>query len=205
MAVLSIKRVLALPEDLDSNTMYIVQGQDGLAELVFTGSSAQVVKKIIDKETVLELIDGVFKNHQHSVNDLDAEDIVKDVLNSKNVGEIREKLNIPGIMSTNSIIYDANGVIEQVKEFIGTAVAGSDGAWTIDYSHVGFTKIIGAVATAVSTGPDSADRKIVTFNVNNPTLTSCQGRVMSATSAGLLAAMTLLNSSGRVYLRVYGN
>lgn len=56
MATLIIRRVLALPETLEANAMYIVQGPDNLAEVVFTGMQAEVTKKIIDKATVAQMI-----------------------------------------------------------------------------------------------------------------------------------------------------
>ena len=36
------------------------------------------------------------------------------------------------------------------------------------------------------------------------TLTRCEGHLMSASSVGLLAAMTLVNGSGKVHVTVYG-
>lgn len=56
MATLIIRRVLVLPEVLEANAMYIVQGPDNLAEVVFTGMQAEVTKKIIDKATVAQMI-----------------------------------------------------------------------------------------------------------------------------------------------------
>lgn len=56
MATLNIRRVLVLPVAPEANTMYLVQGQNGLVEIVITGSTAEVVKKVIDQATVAQMI-----------------------------------------------------------------------------------------------------------------------------------------------------
>lgn len=56
MTTLNIRRVLVLPVAPEANTMYLVQGQNGLVEIVITGSTAEVVKKVIDQATVAQMI-----------------------------------------------------------------------------------------------------------------------------------------------------
>ena len=51
---------------------------------------------------------------------------------------------------------------------------------------------------------NTSDRTIPTLKQGQPTLTSCSGYLMSATSAGLLAAMTLVDGAGKVIITVEG-
>lgn len=98
--------------------------------------------------------------------------------------------------------YTPEGLVRSPKEF-NAVVEASGGAWTCNYAIANFTKIHCIQVTAISTG-GGADRKIASIGPTPPSLTGCSGVMMSATSAGLLAAMTLLNASGEVYVTVKG-
>lgn len=79
-----------------------------------------------------------------------------------------------------------------------------EGEWSIDYSDKGFTTFVNVYFYSIAKGTALADRTIPTLKQGQPTLTSCSGYLMSASSAGLLAAMTLVNGSGPVRVIVEG-
>lgn len=99
--------------------------------------------------------------------------------------------------------YTPAGRVSYPKEF-NAIVTASDGAWTCDYAIANFTKIHSIQATAIATGTANGDRRIACISSTPPSLTECSGALMSATSAGLLAAMTLVSGSGEVYVTVKG-
>lgn len=87
-----------------------------------------------------------------------------------------------------------------------TVVTASDGQWTVDYSSAGFNSILSVHATAEDVGTAAGDRRIACISKDSITPTGCSGRFMSADSAGLLAAMTLVSGdSGRVHILVIGS
>ena len=90
------------------------------------------------------------------------------------------------------------------KIFIGIATANSDGDWSINYSSAGFTEIPAVFATGVCVGTASGDRRFATINFGQPTLNSCSGKLASAASAGLLAAMLLVSAEGTVQVVAIG-
>lgn len=96
-----------------------------------------------------------------------------------------------------------SGPVQNPKMF-ATTVNGVNGTWSVDYSSAGFTSIIGVYVTPIAVGTDAANRRIADVAYNSITTTGCSGNLMSATSAGLLAAMTLVSSSGEVQVLVIG-
>lgn len=94
-------------------------------------------------------------------------------------------------------------VISGLKKFV-FEVDAVDGTWFVDYADKGFTRFVNVDFYSIANGTGTADRTIPTLKQGQPTLTSCEGYLMSATSAGLLAAMTLVNASGKVRVTVEG-
>lgn len=104
----------------------------------------------------------------------------------------------------DTTLYTSSGVVSNPKIFT-TVVDGSNGNWSVDYSIAGFTSVISVQATAEAVGSNTDDRRLVCIENNSITTTGCSGKLMSASSAGLLAAMTLLDGgSGKVYVTVIG-
>lgn len=99
--------------------------------------------------------------------------------------------------------YTPEGLVSSPKEFNAVVVA-NDGAWTCNYAIANFTKIHCIQVTAIASGTAAGDRRIACIGPTPPSLTQCSGALMSATSAGLLAAMTLISASGQVYVTVKG-
>lgn len=101
------------------------------------------------------------------------------------------------------VVYDSSGPVAGVKEFCTIVNAQVGGIWSASYAHVGFTRILEVQATAEATGTDIGDRRLA--GVRAVSLTACSGSIMSATSAGLLVGMALIEATtGRVYVRVKG-
>lgn len=93
--------------------------------------------------------------------------------------------------------------LEGLRRYVYDTTA-SDGSWEIDYADKGFTKFVNVYFYSIAKGTALADRTIPTLKQGQPTLTRCEGYLMSASSAGLLAAMTLVNGSGPVRIIVEG-
>lgn len=102
-------------------------------------------------------------------------------------------------------LYKSSGIYTtSPKIFTGIATANSSGEWSIDYTSAGFTEIPAVFATGVSVGTASGDRRFATINFEQPTLNSCSGKLASAASAGLLAAMLLVSAEGTVQVIAIG-
>ena len=104
-------------------------------------------------------------------------------------------------------LYRSSGIYTtSPKIFTGIATANSSGDWSIDYTSAGFTEIPAVFATGVSVGTASGDRRFATLNFEQPTLTSCSGKLLSSSSssAGLLAAMTMVHGAGPVNIVAIG-
>lgn len=102
-------------------------------------------------------------------------------------------------------LHTKDGSITNPKMF-STIVQASDGLWSVDYSSAGFNSILSVHATAEDVGTAVGDRRIACISKDSITPTGCSGRFMSADSAGLLAAMTLVSGgSGRVHILVIGS
>lgn len=145
-------------------------------------------------------------SHSHGVNDLNVSADVKNVLSQPNVASIRTALNIvnpTNTFTTNTTLYNGSQEIMEAKIFT-TIVNATDGVWSVDYSHVGFSEIFSVNATGQATGNTLASRNIACIGDTTATLTGASGNLMSATSSGLLAAMTLVNGTGRVHVTVFG-
>ena len=97
-----------------------------------------------------------------------------------------------------------NGVpLDGLKRYVYDTTA-TDGEWSINYADRGFTTFVNVYFYSIAKGTALADRTIPTLKQGQPTLTSCSGYLMSASSAGLLAAMTLVNGNGPVRVIVEG-
>lgn len=102
-------------------------------------------------------------------------------------------------------LYKSSGIYTtSPKIFTGIATANSSGEWSIDYTSAGFTEIPAVFATGVSVGTASGDRRFATIDFGQPTLNSCSGKLASAASAGLLAAMLLVSAEGKVQVIAIG-
>lgn len=118
--------------------------------------------------------------------------------------ENTQEISIDWGRQSSRKIFTVDGEVTQpIKEFIARVTA-TDGKWSIDYSSVGFTKILSVQATGISSGTALADKRFISINQDQPTLTSCSGSMSSSSSAGLLAAMTMVNGDGDLYLHIVG-
>lgn len=104
----------------------------------------------------------------------------------------------------NTTLYTPTGLVSHPKIFTAV-VDGSGGEWSADYSTAGFLTVISVQATAEAVGSAAGDRRLACITQNSVTTTGCSGKFISADSAGLLAAMTLVSGgSGKVYVTVIG-
>ena len=102
-------------------------------------------------------------------------------------------------------LYSTTGVAStSPKIFIGVAVANSNGDWSIDYSSVGFTQVPVVTISGQTVGTNTGDRRFASLGINQPTLTSCSGKLLSSSSAGLLAATTMITAGGNVNVIAIG-
>ena len=108
---------------------------------------------------------------------------------------------------STTAVYNASGVLStSPKIFVGNTTANSGGDWSIDYSHVGFTEIPTVIAMGQNVGTSLADKRFTSLNQNQPTKTGCSGKLLSSSSssAGLLAAMTMVHGAGPVHVVAIG-
>ena len=109
------------------------------------------------------------------------------------------------VESTPKVIaYGSNGVLPNVKIFTTVVQADSNGAWTVDYSHVGFTNTPVVTVSGRAVGTALGDRRFASLGVNQPTKTSCSGILLSSSSTGSLAAMTMVTGGGKVSVVAIG-
>ena len=103
-------------------------------------------------------------------------------------------------------VYNSTGVVTNPKIFITTVVANSEGVWSVNYSHVGFTTIPVVTCSGVAIGTATADKRFASLQKNQPTLTTCAGYLhsSSSSSAGLLANMTMIAAAGTVQITAVG-
>lgn len=123
----------------------------------------------------------------------------------KNVNDMSGVLNTLTVStSTHSHFkYITTGEITTpLKTFYGSTISDKNGGWSIDYSSAGFKEIFNIQATAVAVGDAAGDRRLVT--IVKESVTSCSGTSISATAAGALVAMALVNESAKVYITVTG-
>lgn len=107
---------------------------------------------------------------------------------------------------SNTTYYDSKGIVQNVKQFHAViSVTSAGGSFTCNYSHVGFTRILNVQVTAEASGSALADRKLADIKLDGVTTTQLDGHLMSASSAGLLAAMTLVGAdAGKLHITVTG-
>lgn len=121
----------------------------------------------------------------------------------QNIASSKFRLKSEPVSTT--AVYNASGVSStSPKIFVGISTANSDGDWSIDYSHVGFTEIPTVIAMGQNVGTALADKRFTSLNQNQPTKTGCSGKLLSSSSAGLLAAMTMVHGSGTVHVVAIG-
>lgn len=108
-------------------------------------------------------------------------------------------------LKTTTTLYSTTGVAStSPKIFIGVAVANSDGDWSIDYSLVGFTQVPVVTVSGQTVGTDLGDRRFATLGIGQPTLRSCSGKLLSSSSAGILATKTMVSAGGNVNVIAIG-
>ena len=102
--------------------------------------------------------------------------------------------------------YDDNGVVENVKQYCTViSLTAALGEFSINYAHVGFTRILNVQLTGEASGTALADRRLADVKLNGVSTTKLDGHFMSASSAGLLAAMTLVNADvGKIHITITG-
>lgn len=100
--------------------------------------------------------------------------------------------------------YNSSGVLPNVKIFSTVVQANSDGVWTVNYAHVGFTSIPVVTVSGKAVGTAVGDRRFASIAENQPTMTGCSGILLSSSSAGLLAAMTMVTGAGAVSVVAIG-
>lgn len=94
----------------------------------------------------------------------------------------------------------------EIKVAIIRVKTDSDGLAVVNFSSAGFTSIVGVVTSAESqdTGTASGNAAFCSYFKGTLTNTSVQIRTKSANSAGLLAAMVMLNTSALATVVIYG-
>ena len=108
------------------------------------------------------------------------------------------------VESTPKVIaYNSNGVLPNVKIFTTVVQAGSNGAWTVDYSHVGFTNTPVVTVSGRAVGTALGDRRFASLGVNQPTKTSCSGILLSSSLAGA-NTKTMVTGEGQVSVVAIG-
>lgn len=103
--------------------------------------------------------------------------------------------------------YDENGPVTNVKTFVTTLSVSklSSGSFSVDYSHVGFSRIINVQVSAEASGDSISDRRLVFISHNSVTTTGLSGVLLSSTSAGLLVGVTLVTADeGKIHITVVG-
>lgn len=108
------------------------------------------------------------------------------------------------VESTPKVIaYGSNGVLPNVKIFTTVVQAGSNGAWTVNYSHVGFTNTPVVTVSGRAVGTALGDRRFASLGVNQPTKTSCSGILLSSSLAGA-STKTMVTGEGQVSVVAIG-
>lgn len=126
-----------------------------------------------------------------------------DFIANFNTGEISVDFNRAAQVLPTHRVFTRNGEIRETKTFYERVTA-VDGVWEVDYSFMNFKTIIGVTALGVNAGTALADKRLISLDVGNPTLTKCKGNMVSSSAAGLLVAVTLTSASGSFWLSVTG-
>lgn len=130
---------------------------------------------------------------------------INTAITNYDINNAMQKFRLKTEVLPETLLYGSRGVlVKSPKIFTAVVVANSNGDWSVDYSHVGFTQVPIVTATGQSVGTASADRRFASLGPNQPTKTGCSGKLATASSAGLLAAMLLLSGSGNVSITAIG-
>lgn len=121
---------------------------------------------------------------------------------SSSVKELSD--NLVNIQSRVSSVYKGTTLLPSPKTYTTTVTADADGNWSVDYSHVGFTTIPVVICTGVAVGTALADKRFASLVKDQPTLKGAVGYLHSSSSAGLLAAMTMVAGAGVVHVVAIG-
>lgn len=103
-----------------------------------------------------------------------------------------------------AILYKGENKVGPCKIFTAQVQANSDGLWSVDYTHMGFTVPPIVTCSGVATGTAAADKRIASINKDGASTTGVGGHLHSTSSAGLLAAMTMISSPGPVNVIAVG-
>lgn len=146
------------------------------------------------------LSDGYTALQEQLVRDYYSKSSVDDSLSLK-----VDKVDLESYPLSPTTLYGSSGILStSPKIFTGVAVANSDGDWSIDYSSVGFTQVPVVTVSGQTIGTNLGDRRFASLGIGQPTLTSCSGKLLSSSSAGLLAAMTMVAAGGNVNVVAIG-
>lgn len=122
--------------------------------------------------------------------------------------KLRSKADITYVDSVTQVpkMYNQEGPITQIPKIWSGVATAKDGVWSIDYSSAGFTKVesVVAIGCTINDGTSAGDGRYVTLIRSSITTTGCSGKLNSASSAGLLAAMVNVHADGEVMVTVYG-
>ena len=105
-------------------------------------------------------------------------------------------------LNKTASVYRDGVLIEQPKIILQEVSTNDDGIWTVDYSYLNLTENPIILATGITAGDKVADRRFASVNTISPT--SCSGILLSSSSAGLLAAMTMVTGKGSLMVAVIG-
>lgn len=188
------KIIGSLPSTLDENTLYFVRTGTGFS-LYFTDATGMIAHNLnSDNIAILNT----------QIKKLVEQNEVVIVGDSLEVAIGKLQTQLIQLAQYNPKIYNANGLLDSPKIFVGKAIA-ADGIWTLDISAAKFKTIYAVETTAEATGTNAGARRISGIAQNGISLNQLAGFMVKSDSAGLLAAMTLVNGEGPVYVTVYGD
>ena len=102
-------------------------------------------------------------------------------------------------------VYSKDGLVTNGgKIWTDVVKPTSKGAWTVDFSSAGFTKIPRVLAISENVGTDNGNAAWATVDLTNVTKTTANGRCLSAVCVGLLAGNIAADSSNRVTVIAIG-
>lgn len=103
-------------------------------------------------------------------------------------------------------IFSSDGAKKALpKIWVGEATA-KDGVWQVDFSSANFTEppFIYPIGFTINDGKNAGDGRYATVIKESITTTTAQGKLNSANSAGLLAAMVNVHADGQVGILAIG-
>lgn len=104
-------------------------------------------------------------------------------------------------------VYNSDGLLSlQPKIWVGTVSTSTAGVWSADFSSAGFTEPPIVVVTGVcrNDGTAAGDASYASVLASATTTVGCRGRLSSASTAGLLAAMVSVAAEGNILLMAIG-